>query len=144
MSRLGRIALATVFVASICLNLVVAGFVAERAFDRRSSTERASMRAANAVLGRLPDEVRMPLLDAIAGRGTEIDAAIRAVRRSRRDLRAAMRAEPLDQARLQAALDSAREQSQALLSIINEEIARKLPDIPAADRAKIRAPATDD
>jgi uncharacterized membrane protein len=137
MGRFGRLAFAIVFVASVGLNLVFAGFVLERATEQRRGTDRVTERAVNVVLARLPEEVRKPLLDAVLGHRAELTAALRDVRRSRREVRAAMRAEPLDIDRVRAALSETRDRSNALLAIIDGEILHTLPQISAADRAKI-------
>lgn len=137
MHRFGRVVLAVVLVASIGLNVVFAGFLLERMVGRRSGAERATERAVNVVLARLPDEVRRPLMNAVLSRRADITAALREVRRSRREVRAAMRADPLDLDRVRAALAATRDRSNALLAIIDGEILKALPQIPAADRAKI-------
>jgi uncharacterized membrane protein len=143
MSRRGRMILAAVFVASLALNIVVAGFLLQRWIDTPArSPQRAAERAATAAIGRLPPEVRDPLLDAVLARQPELDSAIRELRRSRREVRAAMRAEPLDAERVRTALATTRERSAALLLLIDGIIVDKLPGIPAEARAKIPVPGS--
>lgn len=139
MRRPGLLALIVLLVASLAANLVVAGFVLQRALDARGGAERLSERAAYAVVGHLPDAVRDPLLRAIVSQKPELERAAKDIRRSRREVRAAMRAEPLDAARLRAALAQTRDRSQALLSIIDDQIVAAMPAIPAGDRATIKA-----
>lgn len=138
MRRPGFVLLLVLLAVSLGANLVVAGFVLERALDTRSGSERLAERTAYAVVGHLPDAVRDPLLQAILSQKPELDRAVRDIRRSRREVRAAMRAEPLDAARLRDALAETRRRSEALLSMIDDAIAATIAGIPASDRATIK------
>jgi uncharacterized membrane protein len=141
MARLGRLAFATAFGVSVALNVVAAGFFLERAFDRPArGPERMAERATGVLVGRVPDEVRDPLVAAVLAQRAALDEAAQALRASRRAVREAMRAEPLDIERLRDALATMRERSSALFSVVDDAVVAELPKLSPAQRAQIRVP----
>jgi uncharacterized membrane protein len=138
MARRWSIALLVVLGLSLAVNFFVFGFVAAGGWHHRSS--RVEHYAAIAGLGRAPPPLRHRVEAALRDHHNETHDALQAVRAARRDIRAAMRAEPFDRAKLNAAFGTLRERVDKLQELIFGAVGDAIAATPAAERAQIRPP----
>lgn len=141
MARRSSIALLAVLGISLALNFFVFGFLAAGAWHHpHSRGDRIARYAAISGLGRAPGPLRDRVENALRKQRPELRQTLERVREARRDVRAAMRAEPLDRAKLNAAFAALRERVDGLQTVIYGAVGDAVATAPAAERAAIRPP----
>ena len=135
MARRPHWALYAALVLSVALNLGGAGYLIATA--ERGRGPRTVENTIETVSGRYPGATGQAIRAALESRRAELKAAFDDLRSARRATRAAMKAQPYDADRLEAAFAEARAKSSALQAIVHEAIASAIPGAPTDDRARI-------
>ncbi len=130
--------LLVVLVVSVALNffgagLIVAGVGLQK---RLAGFDRSVMQIAE----RFPREIRRAVAADLIARREEGFKALDELRAARREMFAAMRAEPFDRLRLERALANVRAKTQTLQAFGQSALATALSAVPAETRTKIRPP----
>jgi uncharacterized membrane protein len=128
--------------ASVALNLAGAGFFAAT-WGRPGKPPRTVDNTIAFVSERYPDGVRQAIQARLEARRDELGRALDEMKSTRRASRDAMSAEPLDPARVAAALATARDKGEAFQSVIHAAILEALPAASAAGRAEIGKASAD-
>ena len=89
------------------------------------------------LIGRVPAEHRGGFEDVLDAKRPEMDRASQALRESRMKVREAVRAEPFDKARLEAAFGDVRERNMALQKSVHEAMAEAVQKLPAEVRNRL-------
>lgn len=135
MARRPHWALYAALALSVALNLGGAGYLFATA--ERGRGPRTIDSTIETVAGRYPGATGGAIRAALEKRRAELKAAFDDIRTARRATRVAMKAQPYDPERLEAAFAEARAKSSALQAIVHEAIASAIPGAPPDDRAKI-------
>ena len=122
------IVLVAVLVVSLALNFFGAGLIAAGVGFRQQLAERC------------PREIRRAVAADLIARREEGFKALDELRATRREMFAAMRAEPLDRLRLERAMAAVRAKTQALQAFGQSGLAAALAAASAETRARIAAP----
>ncbi len=132
------VVLVVVLVISLALNFFGAGLiVAGAGFQKRlAGFDRSVMQFAE----RFPREIRRAVAADLIARRDEGFRALDDLRTARREMFAAMRAEPFDRMRLERALAAVRAKTQTLQAFGQSALAAALAAASAETRAKIKAP----
>jgi uncharacterized membrane protein len=142
MSRRWSIVLLVVLVASLAINFFGLGLWvvgAEHPSDRRIAHF-----AAIAALGRAPHALRQRVETQLRADRGNIREAVHAVRAARHDVRQAMRAEPFDQAKLDAAFATLRNKVDRMQVLVHAAVGRAVAAAPDAERQRIEPPRRGD
>lgn len=132
------VVLVVVLVVSLAANFFGAGIIAAGVgFQKRlAGFDRSVMQLAE----RFPREIRRAVAADLIARREEGFKALDELRAARREMFAAMRAEPFDRLRLERALATVRAKTQTLQAFGQSALAAALAAAPAETRAKIRPP----
>jgi hypothetical protein len=121
---------------SLAANVFAAGFLLKRWPEGRGSRmERFALAAA---IGHAPSGLRDRVAAEVEAARPSIDAAFDEFMAARRNVRAAMRAEPLDAAALDKAFADLRSRSDAFQAAIHRAVGRAVASAPPEVRAEIR------
>jgi uncharacterized membrane protein len=127
-----------VLVVSLCVNVFAAGLLAGRWWGGRDGHDGPRGRPAASLdverlTERAPPEARPHLREAFRERRPEAGERMRALGAARREAAAAVRAEPFDPARLDAALSEVRDRTSEVQAVLHrglgEALARMPPDV---------------
>ena len=132
------VALVVVLVISLAANFFGAGLIAAGAgFQQRvAGFDRSIMQIAE----RFPREIRRAVAADLIARRDEGFKALDELRTARREMFAAMRAEPFDRMRLERALAAVRAKTQTLQAFGQAALAAALAAASAETRQKIKPP----
>jgi hypothetical protein len=126
--------------ASLAANFLVAGFVMARVNQPLAG---ADVDRLIALAGRgFPPEIQRAIADTTRVKGPQLRAGLEAVQQSRQRMFEAMRAQPLNQAALDAAFADYRTATAALQKAGQDAVAQALAQSPPDARRKIRPPGT--
>jgi uncharacterized membrane protein len=130
--------LVVVLVISLAANFFGAGLIAAGVgFQKRlAAFDRSVMQLAE----RFPPEIRRAVAADLIARRDESFKALDELRAARREMFAAMRAEPFDRMRLERALAAVRARTQTLQAFGQSALGAALAAASAEIRAKIKAP----
>jgi hypothetical protein len=123
---------------SLAGNFLVAGFVLARV-NQPLATADVERLVALAVRG-FPPEIQRAIVDNSRVKGPQLRAGLEAVQQSRQRMFEAMRAQPFNQAALDAAFADYRNATAALQKVGQDAVAQALAQAPAESRRKIRPP----
>lgn len=136
--------LALALLVSLGLNLFLGGLLAgryfgpqHRTFARSEAYERPGQDFFRRLIGRVPAEHRGAFEDVLNAKRPDMDRASQALRESRMKVREAVRAEPFDKARLEAAFGDVRERNMALQKSVHEAMAEAVQALPADVRRQL-------
>lgn len=132
------IVLVAVLVVSLALNFFGAGLIAAGVGfrERLAGFDRSVLQLAE----RFPREIRRAVAADLIARREEGFKALDELRAARREMFAAMRAEPLDRMRLERAMAAVRAKTQALQAFGQSGLAAALAAASAETRARIAPP----
>ncbi|MFO0989547.1 MAG: periplasmic heavy metal sensor [Alphaproteobacteria bacterium] len=132
------IVLVAVLVVSLALNFFGAGLIAAGVGFRQqlAGFDRSILQLAE----RFPREIRRAVAADLIARREEGFTALDELRAARREMFAAMRAEPLDRMRLERAMAAVRAKTQTLQAFGQSALAAALAAASAETRAKIAPP----
>lgn len=142
MSRHWSIALLVLLVLSLAVNFFGLGFLVVG--GEHPSDSRIAHFAAIAALGRAPGALRHAVENELRADHGAIRDAIHGVRDARRAVRTAMRAEPFDQGKLDAAFAMLRQRVDHMQELVHAAVGRAVAAAPAAERRKIAPPRRGD
>jgi uncharacterized membrane protein len=127
---------------SLSANLIGAGYFLGSGYNTkwggsRSKQPRTVESTIDFVSSRYPKSVGDAVRQKLETRRADIALALDEMRAARRETRAAVRQEPLDKARVEAAFSASREKSANFQRLIQTAIIEALPDVPESERGVI-------
>jgi hypothetical protein len=124
--------------ASLSVNFLIGGFVIARA-NAPLATADAERLVALAVRG-FPPEIQRTIADTTKAKGPQIRASLEALLQSRQRMFDAMRAQPFNQAALEAAFADYRNTTVALQKVGQDMVGQALSQMPPDVRRRIKPP----
>lgn len=128
-------------IASLAVNLIGAGYFGYGSW--RTREPRTVDRTIDYIANRYPKGVGDKVRERLLAKRTEVATALDELKKARRDARHAMREQPLNRDRVEAALALSREKSSALQSVIHGAIVDALPEAPETERGGIESEEPD-
>ncbi|HSE79866.1 MAG TPA: periplasmic heavy metal sensor [Alphaproteobacteria bacterium] len=136
--------LALALLVSLGVNLFLGGLLAgryfgpqHRTFARSEAYERPGQEFFRRLIGRVPAEHRAAFEDVLSAKRPDMERTSQALRESRTKIREAVRAEPFDRAKLEAAFAEVRERNMALQKSVHEAMAEAVQKLPAEARGRL-------
>ncbi|MFC3693023.1 periplasmic heavy metal sensor [Chenggangzhangella methanolivorans] len=127
---------------SLAVNLIGAGYFLGAGFaDYRSARHGKPPRTVEStidyVAGRYPAPVAAKVRAKLEAKRPELSTAFDEMRLARRETRKAIKQQPLDKARIEAAFAASRDKAVAFQQLIQSAIIEALPDLPESERNAI-------
>ena len=126
---------------SLAANFLVAGFVVARTNQPPALGPADVERLVSLAVRGFPPEIQRTIADTTKAKGPQLRAGLEAVQQSRQRMFDAMRAQPFNQATLDAAFADYRNATAALQKVSQDAVTQALAQAPADVRRKIRPPA---
>jgi uncharacterized membrane protein len=127
---------------SLAVNLVGAGYLVGWGYSKKWGGERhrpprTVESTINFVASRYPKSVGEAVRQKLEARREEIAVALDEMKAARRETRQAIREQPLDKNRIEAAFAASREKAANFQRLIQTAIVEALPDLPESERGTI-------
>lgn len=127
---------------SLAANLVGAGYFLGSGYNKkwgaaRNKPPRTVESTIDFVSSRYPKSVGEAVRQKLEARRADIALALDEMKAARRETRKAIREEPLDKARIEAAFAASREKGGNFQRLIQGAIVEALPDVPESERGSI-------
>lgn len=126
-----------VCVASLVLNLFLVGYLIGRALDVWPAKLKRAETFVERLAARLPERDAEIVRRAVARQTPTIDSLVKAVRDSRRQVRAALAAEPFDRRALEAALQESRTRHHALETAVQAIVLETAGELSPEARGRL-------
>jgi uncharacterized membrane protein len=126
-----------VCVASLVLNLFLVGYLIGRALDVWPAKPKRAETFVERLAARLPERDAEIVRRAVARQTPTIDSLVKAVRDSRRQVRAALTAEPFDRRALEAALQESRTRHHALETAVQAIVLETAGELSPEARGRL-------
>ncbi len=134
------IVFAAVLLLSVATNLLIAGFVVARLHGGPPPPGNDIERIVAIGIRAFPPEIQQAISEAVRAKRDDVRARVDAVQEARRKMFEAMRANPFDQAALEAAYTDLRAKTNDLQQIGQEITLQAVANAPPDVRQRIRAP----
>lgn len=127
---------------SLAVNLIGAGYYLGSGFTERQGAKHARQprtveSTIDFVSSRYPKPVAAAVKAKLEERREQVKVALDEMRAARRDTRKAIKEEPLDKARVEAAFGTAREKAEVFQRIVQQAVMDALPDLPPSERGQM-------
>lgn len=127
---------------SLAVNLIGAGYYlgsgfAEYRNGRHAKSPRTVESTIEFVASRYPKAVAATVRQKLEAKRPEIKVALDEMRAARRETRRAIKQEPLDKDRIEAAFAASRDKVAAFQRLVQGAIIEALPDLPESERGAI-------